>query len=360
MTNNVYDFSTTAASNVSSLTGINWNEGQLAPTLNNSARSTLAYIAAFIDVTFGALDSGGSANAYTFTSPTGYAFTAYARGQAVSFKANFTNSGAATINVDGLGAKAIQKAGSALASGDIVSGGMYRVIYDGTQFQLENVIPGGQPLDATLTAFAALTITADTYIRGTGTDAFAVDSLGTVLDKLLTVSSTKNPQFATIELGAASDTTITRDAAGSIAIEGSKVQKASDIATQANVEAATAGKLIDADILRYGIGVSKVWANIDMAGTPSYYASYNSSSITDTATGNQTNNLTTAFSSTGFAVSASAASTAANGNNTANYGTGGAAGVNKTASTIPYWNAVASSGSASDSRDFSVQAMGDR
>jgi hypothetical protein len=33
-----------------------------------------------------------------------------------------------------------------------------------------------QPVDATLTAFAALTIAANTYIRGTGADAFAVDS----------------------------------------------------------------------------------------------------------------------------------------------------------------------------------------
>lgn len=46
-----------------------------------------------------------------------------------------------------------------------------------------------QPLDATLTALAALATTADKYIRATGTDTFTLDSYATVLTNLLTADS---------------------------------------------------------------------------------------------------------------------------------------------------------------------------
>lgn len=83
------------------------------------------------------LTSGGSANAYTLTySP---APTALVTGQTYSFIANFSTTGAATLNVNGIGAKAITKIGTAaLASGDIISGMAVSLRYDGTQFQLLN------------------------------------------------------------------------------------------------------------------------------------------------------------------------------------------------------------------------------
>jgi len=47
------------------------------------------------------------------------------------------NTGASTLNVNGLGAKAIKKnVSSALVSGDIVAGGVYELLYDGTDFQI--------------------------------------------------------------------------------------------------------------------------------------------------------------------------------------------------------------------------------
>lgn len=60
-------------------------------------------------------------------------------GAVYRFKANFTNSGAATLNLDGTGAKTIKKFfNQDLASGDIASGGFYWVQYDlsNTTFQL--------------------------------------------------------------------------------------------------------------------------------------------------------------------------------------------------------------------------------
>lgn len=109
-----------------------------------------------IDALLGAITTTGSSNAYVLT--TGLSLAAYVSGQSFLIKANFTNSGAATINVDTLGAKSLVKgASTALASGDITSGAIYRIAYDGTNFIVLNAGAGSyQPLDATLTALAAL------------------------------------------------------------------------------------------------------------------------------------------------------------------------------------------------------------
>jgi hypothetical protein len=67
------------------------------------------------------------------------AIAAYATGNLFSFVAANTNTGAATINLNSLGAKSITKSGStALAAGDIVSGQIHLIEYDGTRFQLIN------------------------------------------------------------------------------------------------------------------------------------------------------------------------------------------------------------------------------
>lgn len=67
------------------------------------------------------------------------ALTAYAAGNTFSFVASGTNTGAVTLNIDGLGAKAITRDGSiALFANDITIGKVVTVIYDGTRFQLIN------------------------------------------------------------------------------------------------------------------------------------------------------------------------------------------------------------------------------
>ena len=67
------------------------------------------------------------------------AIAAYATGNLFSFVAAATNTGAATINLNSLGAKSITKQGStALSAGDIVSNQLYLIEYDGTRFQLIN------------------------------------------------------------------------------------------------------------------------------------------------------------------------------------------------------------------------------
>jgi len=67
------------------------------------------------------------------------AIAAYATGNLFSFVAANTNTGATTINLNSLGAKSITKSGStALTAGNIVSGQVYLIEYDGTRFQLIN------------------------------------------------------------------------------------------------------------------------------------------------------------------------------------------------------------------------------
>lgn len=76
----------------------------------------------------------GSADAFVLTySP---AVETYSLGQVLSFIANFEPTGAATINVNGLGARTLKFNGADISAGDIPSGSYVRVIYDGTNFNL--------------------------------------------------------------------------------------------------------------------------------------------------------------------------------------------------------------------------------
>ena len=84
---------------------------------------------------------GGVANAYTLTlTPASPGVNqAYRTGVCYAFIANAANTGATTLAVDGLAAKAITKFGTtALVANDIVANKMCVVVYDGTQFQLLN------------------------------------------------------------------------------------------------------------------------------------------------------------------------------------------------------------------------------
>lgn len=80
--------------------------------------------------------AGGTENAITLTVDSDRIAT-YVEFQSFTFKAIANNTGATTINVNGLGVKSITtKAGAALSGGEILNGGIYTVVYDGTNFQL--------------------------------------------------------------------------------------------------------------------------------------------------------------------------------------------------------------------------------
>lgn len=126
-----------------------------------------------VDALLTVLTTAGGTTAYTLTS--GLSLAAYVSGQSFLIKMNATNTGASTLNVDGLGTKSITKNGAtALASGDLVSGQIYRVAYDGTQFQ----VVGATTQDPTLTALAALAFSGPGVIQATTSDTFTARAIG--------------------------------------------------------------------------------------------------------------------------------------------------------------------------------------
>lgn len=124
----IFNWSKTAATNASADSSINWAEGQPANTVNNSAREMMRRIAQFTDDTQGALVTAGTPNTYTVT--TNSALTAYRAGVGFLVRVHATNTGAATLNVDGLGAKGWKnESGSDFQSGDLVAESFLPVYY---------------------------------------------------------------------------------------------------------------------------------------------------------------------------------------------------------------------------------------
>jgi len=112
-------------------------------TTNSDVRiPTQKAVKAYVDAT--ANPTGASWNAYAVDSvgTDSYAITVstmttYTSGQTFKFKAGTANTGACTLNINGLGAKTIKKAGSLdLDTGDIVANQIVEVTYDGTNMQM--------------------------------------------------------------------------------------------------------------------------------------------------------------------------------------------------------------------------------
>jgi hypothetical protein len=107
----------------------------------------------------------------TITATVSPALTAYASGQMFAFVAANTNTGAVTINISSLGAKAITKNGNtALSAGDLTANYLFVVVYDGTQFQVVGV---SATTFTNLTISGVLTLSgANTQLNSTGTGAW--------------------------------------------------------------------------------------------------------------------------------------------------------------------------------------------
>lgn len=119
---------------------------------------------------------------------------AYVTGMMVNFMPNTKNTGAATLNVNSLGAKTIKKitaAGKAdLADNDLVNGTIYQVVYDGTDFQLLSPTYEKGKTDGWVD------LPAGTYVSGT-TFTIPGDWTGVInkFDKLKMVNSTTKYLF---------------------------------------------------------------------------------------------------------------------------------------------------------------------
>ena len=144
---NIYDWSVTAANNDTADSLINWREGMARAAVNDSSRSMMAAIAKNRDLLNGSKVTGGTVNAQTFTS--GYSFNSIPTIPAgvrvlLQIGPNLTNTGAATLNMDNLGAIPIKtETGTDIPPGVLIGNGYAEFRYDGTSWILLNRGGGG-------------------------------------------------------------------------------------------------------------------------------------------------------------------------------------------------------------------------
>jgi hypothetical protein len=219
----IFEWSITAGSNTT-VEGISIAEGMSPAGVNNFLRAQVAALKMF------QLDLGGentSAGNDTITLTTDSGLASYTDGAIVAFTAGGTNTGAATLNVDSVGAQDLKKYTSAglvaLSAGDVTTGGTYLVKYETTNADWILLNASTVP-DAELTAIGALAVTDSNIIVGNGTTWVAES--GDTARVSLGVGTTDSPQFTGVNVGAASDTTVTRTGAGDIAVEGNAVYRA--------------------------------------------------------------------------------------------------------------------------------------
>jgi hypothetical protein len=123
----------------------------------------------------------GTADAITGTTTPSLA--SYTAGSMFSFVVGTTNTTAVTLNIDGLGVKSVTRTGSvALVAGDMVTGQVVIVEYDGTRFQLLNGnsftnlktsgtlgVTGATTLSSTLGVTGATTLSSTLDVTGVAT-----------------------------------------------------------------------------------------------------------------------------------------------------------------------------------------------
>lgn len=182
------DYSTTAGSNTT-VGGVNIAEGMQAGLMNNALRAAMADSKKW-QLDWSGIVTAGTSNAYTITSNQGIA--AYSDGLRFTFRADRNNTGAATLNVDTRGAKALRKvtggALAAVAADDIVAEAVYDVVYDLSSdvfvivgFASPTISAFGLTLLDDADAAAARTtlgLVIGTDVQAKGDDLTAIEALG--------------------------------------------------------------------------------------------------------------------------------------------------------------------------------------
>ncbi len=184
-------WSTTAASNDGADSTIGTVANTSSPTnVDDWVRGVMAARAKARLDQGGALVAGGTATELTVSTNQSLSSGHIANGLRLCVRTASAATGAATIAVDGLSAVSIIKNdGTAVASGEWASGSIIDLVYS-----------------SAASAFIATNIGSVTTRAGLG------------------LATSDSPQFAGINVGDASDTTVTRASAGMIAVEGTTIE----------------------------------------------------------------------------------------------------------------------------------------
>jgi hypothetical protein len=201
-------WSTTAANNATADGAIPWSDTMAPDAVDNSGRSMMAAIAKWRNDISGAIISTGAGNEYTIATAQGIA--SLVNGLLVTFRADKTSTGAATTTVDSTAQKSIFRAdGTATVSGDIVSGGIYPLMYSTTAGGFLAVTIGSATSAASLLA-SLLTVDG----AGSGLDADLLDGASSAVFARLDTADqviTGGARVTVNDLGTISSGTVTPD-----------------------------------------------------------------------------------------------------------------------------------------------------
>ena len=206
-----------------SLTNSIAKDGQTTPTANlpmgGFKHTSVAVAAATTDYARADQVQNGSlvyltsvSGADTITATAAISLASYATGQKFHFVSAGANTGAVTLNVNGIGAKAVTKNGTtALVAGEIASGAACEVIYDGTQFQLVSLTKIGTSANnlVQLNSSAQLPAVDGSLLTGINTTQIQPISASVGSNALTISASALSLDFRSTTLGSGTVTRVT-------------------------------------------------------------------------------------------------------------------------------------------------------
>lgn len=185
-------------------------EGMAPSTVNDTMRENMAALARWYADCQGSLVTSGTGNAYTLTSNN--VFTGLTQSPVLVFRVNRANTGAATLKVDALTAKAIRIQGAALESGALVADTVVAAAYnsEGDAYDILSLTALTAGALPSTIVYESRTITAGNGLTGGGTlaaDRTLTVGAGTGItvnasDVALNTSSSRNADHSAISVTA--------------------------------------------------------------------------------------------------------------------------------------------------------------
>lgn len=233
---------------------------------------------------------GGTADAITLTPS--IAITAYAAGQRFSFIASGDNTGAATVAVSGIaGAKDIKRndgANTALSAGDIQSGAIVDIEYDGTRFLLLSVNSA-----ATVGGLLAASNLSDVASASTSRSNLGLGTIAT--------QASNNVSITGGAISGITDLAVADGGTGASSAANARTNLGVAYASQANMEALAATAVVIPSVQHFHPGHPKAGGNLDASGTPAFLSGdYGMGAVTDNGTGLMSMAFDTAFNDTNY------------------------------------------------------------